>query len=280
MRTTTLFAVAVSLLLASTRSGTAQTLEVQNEVDAALALQKAGALLLPEKGPSIKVSLSGMKNADRLLDHVKSLSSVESLELAGTDVTDKGLEKIKGLTNLRSLNLASTKVGEKGLAQLKGLTGLTHLSLLGTQVSDQGMGHLKALHKLETVIVKGTKVTASGASDLLKTLPKVSIIGVKEWKIGYLRVEMEGTLLKEILDKKECWSIKVKTDLGGEISLPLVFPPSKAMQRTAERLDKQTVIITGEIVRDLHFPGVGGESFLVPPPEPKVLVRTSRAEQE
>src|SRR5262245_14673117 len=187
MHARTIFAVAIGLLVLSPRGGPAQTLEVQNEADALLALQKAGALILPGKGASMTVSLSGMKNADRLLDHVKILSGVESLELAGTDVTDKGLEKIKGLTKLRSLNLASTKIGDKGLAHLNALTGLTSLSLLGTQVSDQGIGQLKALNRLETVIVTHTRVTAKGAGDLLKTLPKLSIVGVKEWKTGSIR---------------------------------------------------------------------------------------------
>jgi hypothetical protein len=123
-------------------------------------------------------------------------------------------------------------------------------------------------------------VTAAGAGKLLEVLPKVNIIGIKEWETGYIRVEMEGTLLKEIIDKKEHWSIKVKMARVGEISWPLDFLANAEMQRAAQKLDKMTVIITGEVVRDLHFPGVGGESFLVPPPEPRVLVRTLRAAEK
>jgi hypothetical protein len=280
MCTTTRSAIVVCLLLTSTRSGTAQTIAIQNELEAVLALERAGALVVCERGVAVKVSLSGLKTADRLLRHVKVLSNLESLELAGTDITDESLGKINGLTKLRSINLASSQVGDKGLEHLKNLTGLTSLSLYGTKVSDEGIGQLKALNKLGTLIVKDTKVTSAGAGKLLEVLPKVSIIGIKEWETGYVRVEMEGTLLKEIIDKKEHWSIKVKTARLGEISWPLDFLENAEMQRAAQRLEKKAVIITGEIVRDIHFPGVGGESFLVPSPEPKVLVRTLRAAEK
>lgn len=275
MRATTVFAVAMVLLLTSSRGSTAQTLE--DEADAMLALGRAGALLTFEKDGGARVTLSGIKNAERLLDHVKVLSNVMALDLAGTDVNDTTLEKVGGLTTLRSLNLAATKVEDNGLRRLKGLTNLTVLSLFGTQVSDKGLSHLKALKTLKIVIVNKTKVTAAGATDLMEAVPKVSVRGIEEWKTGYARVEMEGKLWKETVDKKETWFIQVKTSLAGEITWPLEFVPSKEMQETAQRLEKKTVIITGEIVRESHFPGVGGESFLIPPPEPKVVVRTLRA---
>ena len=70
---------------------------------------------------------------------------------------------------------------------------------------------MKALNKLKIVNVKGTKVTPQGASNLMEAVPKVVIFGIKEWETGYIRVEMQGVLLKEVSDKKEQWFIKVKT---------------------------------------------------------------------
>jgi hypothetical protein len=117
-------ALAVCLLITVTRAATAQTGEIQEKLNAVLALKRAGALVDTRDERALTVSLSGIKAADQLLDHVRVLSDLQSLELAGTNVTDKSLEKIKGLTKLRSLNLASTKVSNKGLESLKGLIGL------------------------------------------------------------------------------------------------------------------------------------------------------------
>lgn len=273
MRPTTL-AVAAATLLLTAPIGFAQTLE--EESDALLSLGRAGALVTFGRDGSTRVTLSGIENAERLLDHVKSLSKVTSLDLAGTDISDKGLDKITGLKGLQSLNLASSKVGDDGLKRLKGLTKLTQLSLYGTQVSDKGVEHLKPLKMLKTVIFNKTKVTVAGATELMESLPKVAIQGIEEWRAGFIRVEMEGKLLREVIDKKESWFIQVKTVLGGDLSWLVEFP-SKEMQETAQRLEKKRVTLTGEIVHALHFPGIGGESFLIPPPAPKIFARTLRA---
>ena len=173
------FGFALCLLLAISRSSSAQTVETQEKVDAVLALKRAGAIVVSKQGSITKVSLSGIKAAGQLLDQVKILSELETLELAGTDVTDKHLEKIKRLTKLRFLNLASTKVGDKGLAHLRGLTSIRSLSLLGTQISDEGVAHLKGLKSLKEVIANDARLTAAGASALQQALPGITVIGVK-----------------------------------------------------------------------------------------------------
>jgi len=179
MRMIQLSAFALCLLLASTRSSPAQTVEIQDKVDAVLALKRAGALVISEEGSITKVSLSGIKAADQLLDQVKILSDLQILEVAATNVTDKSLAKIKGLTKLRALNLASTKVGDKGLEYLSGLKDLTRLSLFGTQVSDKGVANLKGLTELKEVIANESKVTSAGANALRQALPNVTVIGAK-----------------------------------------------------------------------------------------------------
>jgi len=179
MRLTSTAVLAMCLLHVLSRSGAAQTIQIQEKIDATLALKRAGALVITGQEGVRNVSLSGIKAADQLLDHVKVLSGLESLEFAGTNINDNSLEKIKGLTSLKSLNLASTKVGNKGLEHLRGLTRLTELSLFGTQVNDEGLEQLKALSELRTVIVNEARVTSAGASILLGGLPKVTVIGAK-----------------------------------------------------------------------------------------------------
>lgn len=60
----------------------------------------------------------------------------------GTDLTDAGLVHLKSLTSLKSLDLWSTKVNGTGLVYLIGLTSLESLNLQGTQVTDSVLENL------------------------------------------------------------------------------------------------------------------------------------------
>ena len=51
--------------------------------------------------------------------HLKGMSELQSLDLAGTAITDKGLTQLKGLANLRLLNLKGTKITAEGIAKLQ-----------------------------------------------------------------------------------------------------------------------------------------------------------------
>ncbi len=63
--------------------------------------------------------------------------------LGGTQVTDAGLEHLKGLTSLQTLDLGDTFVSDAGLEHLKGLTSLQNLSLWDTKVTDEGVKKLQ-----------------------------------------------------------------------------------------------------------------------------------------
>ncbi len=169
-----LFSIAATLLLVSARNSSAQTVELQEQVNAVLALQRAGALVESDTTGATRVSLSGIKSADRLLGHVKVLTDLKSLELVGTNVSDNDLAKIKGLTRLESLNLASTKVGNKGVEHLRGLTNLTRISLLGTPITDAGLVQLKGQTKLQLVVVRSSSRRALGRLEKLVWRGRIS----------------------------------------------------------------------------------------------------------
>lgn len=182
MRPLAIHNLAVSLLLVGTATATAQAPDIQEKIQAVLTLRRAGALVTvvsAENPTVIRVSLSGIKNADQLLDEVQVLSDLVTLELAGTDVTDKSLEKLSKLRKLRSLNLASTKVSDKGLNHLKEISNLVELSLYGTPVSDEGIGQLKDLTELQTLVLNESKVTSKGRDALRQALPNLTITGIK-----------------------------------------------------------------------------------------------------
>jgi hypothetical protein len=52
------------------------------------------------------------------LAHLKPLSSLETLRLAGTAVTDSGLKHLEALAALKHLYLDSTKVSEEAKIKL------------------------------------------------------------------------------------------------------------------------------------------------------------------
>src|SRR5262249_44012558 len=74
---------------------------------------------------------------------------VVGVDLHGTRITDVGLEHLQSLTKLQTLNLYNTSVTDAGLVHLQRLTSLTTLYLNNTQVTDAGLVHLKSLARLQ-----------------------------------------------------------------------------------------------------------------------------------
>lgn len=180
MWTRAIFALPLCWLLTLAPVVSAQPDESIDNVKFLMALREAGAIVGSDsKGYVSRISLSGLKKVDSLLDLLSPWSRLEVLELAGSDVSDQGLEKIKGLTQLRVLNLASTEVGDKGAAHLSGLTKLQELSLYKTRVGDNGLKCVAGMKELRTVIVTGSKITLTGASKIAKDLPELWYIGLK-----------------------------------------------------------------------------------------------------
>jgi len=112
---------------------------------------------------------------DDELSHLKTLTHLERLFLAGTNVGDAGLAKIAGLKRLRYLSLRGTKISDDGLAQLKGLGQLEMLELCDTNISDLGVKHLKSLKGLKHIFVSGTKITERGRKELKMALPNCEV---------------------------------------------------------------------------------------------------------
>jgi hypothetical protein len=93
------------------------------------------------------------------------------LNLPQQGVTDARLEHLKGLTSLQSLNLSATGVTDAGLVHLKGLTSLQELNP-STHVTDAGLVHLKGLKSLEMLHLDYVRVGSAGLQDLQSAVPK------------------------------------------------------------------------------------------------------------
>ena len=106
----------------------------ESQADAVAAIEELGGKVKfgennPDK-PVVGVDLSRQPVTDAKLEHLKDLTNLQELNLAGTKVTDDGLVHLKGMTNLQTLELSyGPKVTDAGLVHLKGLTSLQTLSL-------------------------------------------------------------------------------------------------------------------------------------------------------
>lgn len=132
-------------------SGCGQTDESATDSIKAL----GGIIIRDETGNVIRVNFSGSMIHD----------------LSDRTISDAGLVHLKGLTNLTTLELAGTKISDAGLVHLKGLTHLTTLDLHFTEVCDAGLVHLKELTRLTLLWLFETKVTKEGVMKLKAAIP-------------------------------------------------------------------------------------------------------------
>lgn len=97
-----------------------------------------------------EINLSLLPITDTGLKHLRGLSGIENLELlysegfAGPKLTNDMVDALKPLHNLNSLNLTGAKIADIGLKRLHSLTKLKKLRLVRTRVSDEGLRAFQA----------------------------------------------------------------------------------------------------------------------------------------
>ncbi len=113
------------------------------------------------------IGLDNTQVTDADLEHVKGLSDLQVLRLAGTNVTDAGLDRLRGLTQLRELSLNDTQVTDVG--SVSGLIRLQKLLLFKSQVTDAGLKRIEGLKQLQWLWL-GHRYYGFGHSEHLKGL--------------------------------------------------------------------------------------------------------------
>lgn len=89
---------------------------------------------------------------------------------------DKGLGHLKRLTRLRVLELAGTGLTDAGLSQLAGLARLEDLDLSQTRITDAGLKHVAGMRRLRVLRLSKTAVTPEGVAALQRERPDLDII--------------------------------------------------------------------------------------------------------
>jgi len=132
------------------------------------------------------LDLSFTQVTDHSLRYLKGLTQLQELNLCGVPVTDAGLEEIKDLRQLRRLNLGCDHVTDAGLERLKGMDQLRTLELWNAHITDAGLENLKGLTQLQTLVLAKTGITGAGLEHLkgLKQLRTLNLSDTRVRDVG------------------------------------------------------------------------------------------------
>jgi hypothetical protein len=81
---------------------------------------------------------------DDCIQHVKSLTHLETLNLGGTSVSSTGVSQLAALNNLRWLYLSDTSVDDAAVEALISMRHLAELGLRGSQITGEGLLTVRA----------------------------------------------------------------------------------------------------------------------------------------
>lgn len=131
------------------------------------------------------------KITDSGILHLKNLSSLEELTIAGSMMGDKGLEHLQSLIALKNLRISDSQVTNFGLKSLKNFPSLRGCSLMSKdRINDEGLAYLGQLTKLDQLTLDEIKISDVGLSHLGKMVNLRSLIlahtGVSDAGLKYL----------------------------------------------------------------------------------------------
>ena len=129
------------------------------------------------------LNLSGTRITDAGLANLRTLTRLTDLELPKSkDITDAGLGNLAALTELRTLILDDSGVHGEGLKHLQRMTKLSRLSLRNTPADDDALAIIGSFESLGNLDLAGTKITDEGLSKL-KTLSHLSWLDLYDTQI-------------------------------------------------------------------------------------------------
>ncbi len=180
-------------------------------------LRNLGSVHVNEKQPGepvVRVSLSGPRVTDGVIDTLTQFTELRDLSLSDTRMTGVGLralsrlngpklslsglwvtdeiaQSVGELTKLRELHLIDTGVTDAGIRRLRNLSNLRMLDLDGVQITDEGLSDLGMLKSLEALFLSDTLVRGRGLGRLSPAIhlealaiegPLMSFVGLNEIK--------------------------------------------------------------------------------------------------
>jgi uncharacterized protein YjbI with pentapeptide repeats len=137
----------------------------------------------------ISIDLQGTGITDVELAHLRSLKSLQTLNLSGcSKVTDAGLAYLSGLMSLSEINLAGTAVRGDGLAHLKSVTNLTILELPDSPLTVKQVSPLSGLKGL--VRFRAQLPRTDAAIKFLSGLPNLKEVDLRGFDLTNRRLSL------------------------------------------------------------------------------------------
>jgi hypothetical protein len=131
-----------------------------------------------------ELCLAGARNVtDARMERIERIASLERLDLRDTSITDAGLKDLSRLAGLREVNVGGTQVTDAGVKYLSQLHALDMLGLGGDAVTDVGLEHLRGLPHLRRLYLGGTRVTDGGLL-AISGLTQLTLLDLSDTKIG------------------------------------------------------------------------------------------------
>lgn len=137
------------------------------------------------------------KFGDAQLRHVAHLTGLKELFLHDVQVTGRGLSALKSLRSLEKLNIASPTLGNDGLRGIGQLKSLQVLSLGQSRWDDDGLAHLSDLNQLQEIFISFTGVPGKGFKSVVN-LPKLKYIQAFHFQNVHLSFLKESKSLRAL----------------------------------------------------------------------------------
>jgi hypothetical protein len=157
------------------RQVTAEDLQSLKRLNHLQSLELSGLTALRDGDLSVIEDLHELQELDLSRQPPDGMSGGVVIPL-GDDV----LAHVKGLSRLKSLGLAGNRITDAGLAKLANLQSLEMLDLDGTLVTSAGLDALVGLKALKSLRVENTRVTRKGAARFQQKRPDVEVIRESE----------------------------------------------------------------------------------------------------
>lgn len=111
------------------------------------------------------------------LKHVKSIASLEVLDLSGTGLTDAQFSEMKGAVNIVHLRVGRNGLTALGMRTAQTLRNLQILDLEGSSnINDQALGEINKIKGLKKLVLHGTVCTPQGIAQYRKLNKNCEVI--------------------------------------------------------------------------------------------------------
>jgi len=134
--------------------------------------------------------------SDEGFEHLAALTKMKRMVICASQITGSGFKHLGGMTQLESINLHSAPASDEGLEAIGKLGSLLRLEIVHTAVGDAGLKHIAGLTKLERFHVHGKAATEAGLVPAIGNLKELYELDIYDKAASNEALALIGTLPK------------------------------------------------------------------------------------